>query len=252
MLTYDLRGHGKSDMPETGYTSVDMASDLAGLMDRLKLKKAHLIGHSFGGEVALQMAIRYPGRVEGVVLADARVRALQPVRPMKKGPSWSDVRDKLQQMGVTIPQNRHSGGHGETFFQEIANSPWPGAWNSYNPNGSQAFGPFGLGRYGPRSVQHWVRLYSSTSAEQDLASPAGITERRLREIEAPVLAVYGDRSGFMPTMRQLARLIPDCETRIVPGVGHMLPVVAPRVFVQYVRAFIGALATRRRGRARFQ
>jgi pimeloyl-ACP methyl ester carboxylesterase len=147
---------------------------------------------------------------------------------------------------VQIPKNKR--GDGQHFFQELANSPWPGMWNPYNGN-SETFGPMGLGRYRPRSVQQWVQLYCNTSAEEDLRSTAGITGDKLRAISAPVLAVYGDRSGFLPTMRRLSSMLPNCHTRLVPGVGHLLPVVAPGVFVQAVRAFLGDLGNGRRARA---
>src|SRR5579871_6752921 len=44
VLTCDLRGHGDSDMPPSGYTSADMAADLAGLMDHVGAERADLVG----------------------------------------------------------------------------------------------------------------------------------------------------------------------------------------------------------------
>src|SRR5271157_1556886 len=59
ILTYDLRGHGYSDMPPTGYTASDMAADLEQLMDALGVEQADLVGHSFGADTALYVAFRY-------------------------------------------------------------------------------------------------------------------------------------------------------------------------------------------------
>src|SRR5215470_3923803 len=56
ITAYDLRGHGKSEMSDSGYTSADMAADLDALLDHLGVEKAHLVGHSFGGQVALHYA----------------------------------------------------------------------------------------------------------------------------------------------------------------------------------------------------
>src|SRR5262249_200893 len=56
VTTYDLRGHGASDAPPTGYTSRDMAADLARLADALQLGPALMVGHSFGGVVATHLA----------------------------------------------------------------------------------------------------------------------------------------------------------------------------------------------------
>src|SRR5438045_686138 len=50
---YDLRGHGLTDLTETGYTSLNMAGDLLGLMDHLEIERPIIIGHSYGGAIAL-------------------------------------------------------------------------------------------------------------------------------------------------------------------------------------------------------
>ncbi|MFL5542204.1 MAG: alpha/beta fold hydrolase, partial [Longimicrobiaceae bacterium] len=73
VTSYDLRGHGRSAAPPAGYTCADMAGDLLGLMEHLELAPAHLVGHSFGGGVALLAAALRPERVRTLVLADAIV-----------------------------------------------------------------------------------------------------------------------------------------------------------------------------------
>src|ERR1700691_2238393 len=53
ITTYDLRGHGYSDVPPTAYTTADHASDLRQLLDNLGIQRAHVMGHSFGADIAL-------------------------------------------------------------------------------------------------------------------------------------------------------------------------------------------------------
>ena len=53
---FDLRGHGYSERPQSGYDAVTMAGDLAGLLDHLGIERCDLIGHSYGGSVALEYA----------------------------------------------------------------------------------------------------------------------------------------------------------------------------------------------------
>ena len=53
VTAYDLRGHGRSGMPPAGYGTSDMACDLHSLLDRLDTSQIHLVGHSYGGAVAL-------------------------------------------------------------------------------------------------------------------------------------------------------------------------------------------------------
>ena len=61
VTAYDLRGHGFSDRPPTGYTSAVMAEDLRGLHAALGLGPALLVGHSFGGVVGVHAALLAPG-----------------------------------------------------------------------------------------------------------------------------------------------------------------------------------------------
>jgi pimeloyl-ACP methyl ester carboxylesterase len=67
LILVDLRGHGKSDRPETGYHMDDMAGDVIGIMQHLHLAQAHVVGSSLGAEVGLSMAANYPERVMSLV-----------------------------------------------------------------------------------------------------------------------------------------------------------------------------------------
>lgn len=67
MILVDLRGHGKSDVPETGYHMDDMALDVVGIMGHLDLERAHIVGSSLGAEVGLSLAANYPEKVISLV-----------------------------------------------------------------------------------------------------------------------------------------------------------------------------------------
>lgn len=67
LVLVDLRGHGKSDRPETGYHMDEMARDVIGIMQHLKLERAHIVGSSLGAEVGLSMAANYPAKVLSLV-----------------------------------------------------------------------------------------------------------------------------------------------------------------------------------------
>ena len=70
VITWDVRGHGYSTLPDGPVNSEDFSSDLIALMDHLKLDKAILCGLSMGGHISLQTAIRYPERVKSLILID--------------------------------------------------------------------------------------------------------------------------------------------------------------------------------------
>lgn len=67
IVTLDLRGHGKTEKTENGYTLDNMAMDIINVMDHLDIQKAHIVGSSLGGEIAVNMAAHYPERIQSVV-----------------------------------------------------------------------------------------------------------------------------------------------------------------------------------------
>lgn len=67
LILVDLRGHGKSDRPETGYHIDEMARDVIGVMQHLKLERAHIVGSSMGAEVGLSIAANYPEKAISLV-----------------------------------------------------------------------------------------------------------------------------------------------------------------------------------------
>jgi len=73
VVAVDLRGHGASDAPEQEYTMAGFADDIAWQCAQLGLQKPVVIGHSFGGAVALDLCGRYPELASGMVMIDSIV-----------------------------------------------------------------------------------------------------------------------------------------------------------------------------------
>src|SRR4030042_6535947 len=67
LILMDVRGHGKSDKPSEGYHMDDMARDVLGVMEQLRIEQAHVVGSSLGAEVGLSLAANYPERVISLV-----------------------------------------------------------------------------------------------------------------------------------------------------------------------------------------
>jgi len=80
VVAVDLRGHGASDAPEQEYTMAGFADDIAWQCAQLGLKKPVVIGHSFGGALALELCGRYPELASGMVMIDSIVMAPQALR----------------------------------------------------------------------------------------------------------------------------------------------------------------------------
>ncbi len=103
ITTYDLRGHGYSDVPPSGYTTADHATDLKCLLDQIGIERAHIMGHSFGADIALHFTVLYPERVDRLILVEPGIAALVALREDESWPGWKYWRDKLALGGVTIP-----------------------------------------------------------------------------------------------------------------------------------------------------
>jgi pimeloyl-ACP methyl ester carboxylesterase len=70
-VAFDFRGHGRSDPAVSGsYSIADMASDIAAVVDTLRLERFVLVGHSMGGGAALVYAGEHPNRVAALLLVD--------------------------------------------------------------------------------------------------------------------------------------------------------------------------------------
>ena len=100
-LLYDMRGHGASSMPETGYRLETMVADFLALLDHLGLEKVHVVGHSHGARVALVFAMRHPDRVESLTMADTQLHALQPPMRLNEWSYWPEWKSDLERRGVT-------------------------------------------------------------------------------------------------------------------------------------------------------
>jgi len=77
VLAFDQRGHGESAKPENDFDFENVARDLRALLDALKIKRAILGGHSWGGNVALYFAAQFPERVRAIILIDGGFLDLQ-------------------------------------------------------------------------------------------------------------------------------------------------------------------------------
>ncbi|HHW76397.1 MAG TPA: alpha/beta hydrolase [Xanthomonadaceae bacterium] len=222
LTTYDLRGHGRSEIPATGYSIPQMADDLAALLDQLGLERVHLLGHSFGGAIALLFASRHPERVRSVILADARLRALQPYHRLRDWNDWPRWQPILRRAGIELNESEPEGGYELLVAMARAQSRETSAL------ALPLFPPSAAGVRGNGTAQRWLRLQEATSIRQDLRLPDGLTPAVLRAIRPPVLGLYGENSPVLPTGRALRRLCPHYDLQLVRNAGHFFPLTRPR------------------------
>jgi pimeloyl-ACP methyl ester carboxylesterase len=87
VIAVDQRGHGQSDKPEKGYGFEEVTADLAALIEALGLEKPIVAGQSWGGNVTVDFASRYPDMLTGLVLVDGGLIALA----QRPGATWERI-----------------------------------------------------------------------------------------------------------------------------------------------------------------
>lgn len=207
VTAYDLRGHGASDRPPHGYTSADMARDFAELHRVLGLEPAVLVGHSFGGVVAMHAAATVPDRVRGAILSDSFFPGLREQEPnFGQMPMWAGLRKSFAAVGAEIGE---SVDFARLFRAAAELSPESTA------SLEAEIGPLGRG---------WLRqlpLLAQTTCGDDVLTEAGLTAEVLSGIAQPVAALYDEFSPFEATGRWLETNLPECEREVIPGAEHL-------------------------------
>jgi pimeloyl-ACP methyl ester carboxylesterase len=225
VTAYDLRGHGYSDVPPSGYTSADHAADLFALMDRIGAKRARLVGHSFGGVIAAHAAALAPERVEAVVLSDPYFPALRHLEDVSKWGHWQSFRTEAEEAGVTLS---------DEFWYDLDKF-----FDQVNHLDAERMLKF-RHAVGLPQMERLLRL-AKTTCGADSKVPAGLTEEAIRGISMPALAVYGEASPFLATMHYLVEHLPACRAAVIPQARHRAPEENPDAFVAEVRSFLESL-----------
>ncbi len=211
VVTYDARGIGKSPLSRVPYTIPVMAGDVIGLMDYLKIDRAHLLGLSLGGLVAQAIAIGHPERVRKLVLAstlpgtDAQYAGEQ-LQALARDPAGLDM-DKVIHLLVPLAFN--------------------------NPVFRLTFKLLAYSRWLTRYCGYVKQMQSSGSY---CALP------KLHLIQAPTLVITGclDRVVAPHSSEILAARIPRARLVMVKGGSHALFLEMPRRFNREVLSFLRA------------
>jgi pimeloyl-ACP methyl ester carboxylesterase len=227
VTAYDLRGHGHSDVTPTGYTSAEMAGDLQRLHAALNLGPAYLVGHSFGGVVALHTAVLYPDLVAGLLIADTYFPGLQHLEPnLGDAGAWQDLRDVFGRVGVDLPEQVDF----DRLFRAAADLS-PAQLDTVRKD----MGAPSLGW-----LAQLPRL-ATTTCGTDVFAVAGLTAERIAAVGQPVVALYDEHTPFPATRRYLEENLANCKVDVVPGARHVAPLQNSREFVRLVHEHLLAL-----------
>jgi 3-oxoadipate enol-lactonase len=195
VVRYDLRPFGESTRLEKAYSVPD---DLLRLLDHLKVDRAHLVGHSFGGGVALDFALLHPDRVASLTLVAA-------------GPSgFVPPDDERQAAGAVFAAVKE----GDDAILR--------AWLKHPMWAASQSRPEVMGAI-ERSTRRSLGVFRLSVAPFVLLSPPAV--QRLASVTAPTLVVVGDKDtpGNRQASELLGKQIPGATFRVVPGADHALP-----------------------------
>lgn len=212
VVTYDLRGTGGSERAAGPYSLDDFVGDLRALADDLELARPALVGHSFGGSVALAYAARYPGEVSAVVSVGGPV-----VLPEQGQKGMRDRAEKVESEGMA------------SVAEMVATNGTAPSFRERDAAGFDALVAM-LAANDPATYAATCRVL----AELDLRPELG-------RVSAPVLLIAGDSDGVVPPAAgdEIEAALPNVARRVtVEDCGHNLTVERPEVLVGEVRSFL--------------
>ena len=239
MVYLDQRGSGHSERPWTDAYSIDiLVEDIEGLRRRLGVPQVALLGHSFGGLLALEYAARYPQHVSQLVFAaglyDApyqcrlRQERLAEVRP--------DVYARVRADTLTADGTRRSDCELEFAGFESGDARETYATEAMFPDPSVS------ARIDSVNVAHGIR---NTGELGRALFGGGLMDYRFGgydRLSTPVLVVAGHLDGAVrpPGLRRLAERLPNARFVEYDQSGHFVYLDDPERFVRDVVAFLGA------------
>ena len=203
-------------IPPVPYTLSHMASDAAGLLDHLRIERAHVLGASMGGMIAQVMTIEHP----------TRVCSLTSVMSMSGEPEYGQSAPEAMNALLSIPPSDRDG--------FIAHAPIYQAFHSKkyrsDENSKRA------------AARDFDRCFYPQGAPRQLAAiyATGRRTEQLQAVKTPTLVIHGkDDTLITPSGgERTAELIPNAKFVLLDDMGHDLPQPLWGKFVSLVAEFI--------------
>ncbi len=211
VLTFDLRGHGRSDKPDGPYQMSLFAADLAGLLAALGLGTAHIVGISLGGAVAFQFALDYPALVKTLTIVNS-------------GPSLGGTPEQARQeieRRVGIVQQLGMRAMGQALAPALFPKPDQAALR-------ETF------------VERWAENDPRAYIEATRSMLGWDVTDRLGSIACPTLIIAADQD-YTPVAAKEAyvRRLPQAQLVVIPDAHHATPLELPDKFNAALMGFLG-------------
>jgi pimeloyl-ACP methyl ester carboxylesterase len=197
-VLFDNRGAGRTEVSDKEYTIRLFADDTAGLMEALRISKSNVLGISMGGEIAQELALNYPEKVEKLVLCSTTCG--------HGGSASKEVHDTLMRAGRAPP--------GEERTRMTLPLVFTKEFVDRNPEIIQSY------------VQRVLRVPTLPEAFLRQARPAVSFNAfdRVSGIRAPTLVLHGKRDVLVPPDNGsiLAKAIPNAKLVLLEESAHLL------------------------------
>lgn len=205
VIGIDRRGHGHSPDTAQPFSYVQMAEDMAAVIEQLGVAPVDVVGHSDGANVGLILARDHPRLVRRLVVSGANLRAALPPEELERRSQWTSqqIADKAREVAAKLPPDFR------TEYETVA----------------------------PDGPEHWWTLV--TKSYRLWLTPIVIEPAQLRTIGIPVLVMAGDHD-FTPIEETLEiyRNLPQGELFILPGTGHGTMSQRPELVNLAMREFL--------------
>jgi pimeloyl-ACP methyl ester carboxylesterase len=190
VIMYDMKSHGMSERCEYGYDLLSMTDDLRDLLDALNLRSVHLAGYSYGGLVAMKMAMRFPSRVKKLAVIEA--------------PDPSD-NETLSIIDI----------YSKEFLIDYI--------NNYTDTTRMQLGKRQL----DKNHRMYEYLFYQTSIKEDMHNERFFfSSEAIGDITHDTLLIYGKASNCLPSGRKLYHTVPRSKLTLIDA-DHNLPVQQP-------------------------
>ncbi len=206
LIIPDLRGFGQSELMQADNSIVDYASDIAGLLTHLNIRKAYIAGHSMGGYVALAFAREYEQWVSGLAMVASQMAADAPERKEGRYASAKQVMEK----GV-VPV-------AESMAPKLSSEP---RWQA-----------FAYGLIEKQPAQGVAAALRAMAGRPDSSEMFGA-------FPFPVVIVHGDADQLIPVQKgkEMKAAHPAAHFAELPAAGHLPMMEQPERVAEALRSF---------------
>ncbi|QBR91580.1 alpha/beta fold hydrolase [Nocardioides euryhalodurans] len=240
VIAPDLLGHGLSDKPRADYSVGGYANGMRDLITCLGIDKVTVVGHSFGGGVAMQFAYQFPERTERLILVASG--GLGPeVSPLIRSittPGFHPL------MGVlTLPAVRHVGKLGLRTLAKV-----PSRHTRDLDEVAEIYDSF-RDPAARHAIRHVVKAVVDWRGQiVTMADRAYLTQ------SMPMAVLWGEHDHVIPVTHaaRAAALAPGARVEVIPNAGHFPHKDHPQRFAKIVHEFVRSTPAASYSRARFR